>query len=92
MIGFNKITDIFCLVDESCNDFDRTAKPFLLGKPSKRPAVMSKSEIISICLLFYLSGFRCFKHFYLFYVQRHMQAEFPELYPITALLSYAKVW
>jgi len=77
MIDFDKITDIFCLVDEFCNDFERTTEPFLLGKPSKRPAVMSKSEVISICLLFHLSGFRCFKHFYLFYVQRHMQAEFP---------------
>ena len=77
MIDFTKITDIFCLVDEFCNDFDKTTKPYLLGKPSKRPAVMSKSEVISICLLFHLSGFRCFKHFYMFYVQRHMQAEFP---------------
>ena len=77
MIDFHKITDIFCLVDEFCNDFDKTTEPYLLGKPSKRPPVMSKSEVISICLLFHLSGFRCFKHFYMFYVQRHMQAEFP---------------
>jgi hypothetical protein len=77
MIDFNKITDIFCVVDEFCNDFDKTTEPYLLGKPSKRPPVMSKSEVISICLLFHLSGFRCFKHFYMFYVQRHMQAEFP---------------
>jgi hypothetical protein len=78
MIDFNKISDIFCLVDEFCKDFDKTTQPFLLGKPSKRPPIMSKSEIISICLLFHLSGFRCFKHFYMFYVQRHMQGEFPQ--------------
>lgn len=78
MIDFNKISDIFCLVDEFCKDFDNTTQPFLLGKPSKRPATVSKSEVISICLLFHLSGFRCFKHFYLFYIQRHMQREFPK--------------
>lgn len=78
MIDFNKISDIFCLVDEFCKDFDETTKPFILGKPSKRPPVMSKSEVISICLLFHLSGFRCFKHFYMFYVQRHMLGEFPQ--------------
>jgi len=78
MIDFNKISDIFCLVDEFCKEFDKTTAPFLLGKPSKRPPVMSKSEVISICMLFHLSGFRCFKHFYMFYVQRHMQAEFPQ--------------
>lgn len=78
MIDFNKISDIFCLVDEFCKDFDKTTRPFLLGKPCKQPLVMSKSEVISICLLFHLSGFRCFKHFYIFYVQRHMQREFPK--------------
>ncbi len=77
MIDFNKIADIFCPVEEFCNDFDKTAEPFLLEKPSKRPAVMCKSEITSICLLFHFSDFRCLKHFYLFYVRRPMQAEFP---------------
>jgi hypothetical protein len=77
MIDYNKITDIFCLVDEFCQDFDKSTQSYLLGKPSKRPAVMSKSEVITICLLFHLSGFRCFKHFYMFYVQRHMQSDFP---------------
>ncbi len=78
MIDFTKISDIFCLVDEFCKDFDETTRPFLVGRPAKRPATMSKSEVISICLLFHLSGFRCFKHFYMFYVQRHMQKEFPQ--------------
>jgi hypothetical protein len=77
MIDYAKITDIFCLVDEFCQQFDTTTRPFLLGKPSKRPPRMSKSEVITICLLFHLSGFRCFKHFYQYYVQRHMQGEFP---------------
>lgn len=77
MIDYAKITDIFCLVDEFCQDFDKTTQPFLLGKAYKRPPIMSKSEVITICLLFHLSGFRCFKHFYVFYVQRHMQQEFP---------------
>ncbi len=78
MIDYTKISDIFCLVDEFCNNFDETTRPFIVGNHSKRPWAMSKSEVISICLLFHLSGFRCFKHFYLFYVQRHMQGEFPK--------------
>lgn len=78
MIDYHKITDIFCLVDEFCQQFDTTTKSFLLGKPSKRPPCMSKSEVICICLLFHLSGFRCFKHFYQYYVQRHMQGDFPQ--------------
>ncbi len=77
MVCFDKITDIFCLVDEFCNNFDNYTKDFILGKPSKRPSVMSKSEVITITILFHLSGFRCFKHFYIHYVQKHMQRDFP---------------
>lgn len=77
MINFDKVTDIFCLVDEFCNNFDNSTKDFILGKPSKRPAIMSKSEVITITILFHLSGFRCFKHFYIYYVQKHMQDDFP---------------
>ena len=77
MINFDKVTDIFCLVDEFCNNFDNYTKDFILGKSSKRPPVMSKSEVITITILFHLSGFRCFKHFYIYYVQKHMQNDFP---------------
>src|SRR5690606_27312040 len=78
MIDFSKISDIFCLVDEFCKEFDSKTQAFIIGKPSKRPPVMTKSEVITICLLFHLSGFRCFKHFYMYYVQRHMKSEFPQ--------------
>jgi hypothetical protein len=77
MICFIKITDIFSKIDEFCRDFDKTTQPFLLGKLSKRFSIMSKSEVISIYLLFHLSGFRCFKDYYTFYIQKHMQNEFP---------------
>ena len=38
---------------------------------------MSKSEVIRLCIVFQLSGFRTFKHFYIFYVQKHMKDDFP---------------
>jgi hypothetical protein len=34
MIDFNKITDIFCLVDEFCTDFDKITGSYLHGKLS----------------------------------------------------------
>lgn len=77
MICFDKISDIFCLVDEFCEKFENYTKSFMIGKPSKRPPIMSKSEVITIMILFHLSGFRCFKHFYIHYVQKHMQDCFP---------------
>lgn len=77
MICFDKITDLFCITDEFCKNFEKTTESFLIGnKPKKQPR-MSTAEVITIYYLFHLSGFRCFKHFYLFYVQKHMQKEFP---------------
>lgn len=78
MINFDKITEIFCLVDEFCQQFFPFLEKNSIGNKSKRPPMMSPSEIISIMILFHLSGFRCFKHFYIFYIQKHMQAEFPK--------------
>lgn len=77
MITYDKVTDIFVIVDEFCNNFDQTTKNFILGYKPKRPAKMAKSEVISILLLFHLSGFKCFKHFYIFYVCKHMSNDFP---------------
>ncbi|HEX9826783.1 MAG TPA: IS982 family transposase [Flavobacteriaceae bacterium] len=77
MIIYSKITEIFCIVDEFCKEYDQIVDKHLIGSPSKRPPVMSKSEILTIMIIFQLSGFRTFKHFYLFYIQKHMKKEFP---------------
>lgn len=78
MINFDKITDIFCTVDEFCTEFEKFTQPFLLGNPPKKKPKMSNAEVITIMILFQLSGFRTFKHFYIYYVQKHMQNEFPQ--------------
>ena len=78
MIIYSKITEIFCIVDEFCKEYDQVVDKHLLGNPAKRSPVMSKSEIITIMITFQLSGFRTFKHFYLYYLQKHMQKEFPK--------------
>lgn len=78
MINYDKITDIFCIVDDFCNDFEKFTQSFTLGKPPKKKPKMSNAEVITIMILFHLSGFRTFKHFYIYYVQKHMQQEFPQ--------------
>lgn len=78
MITYDKVSDIFCIVDEFCKNFEQTTKNFIIGKRSTRPSTMSNSEVISILIFFQMSGFKCFKHYYIHYVQRHMQAEFPK--------------
>jgi len=65
-------------VDEFCTEFEIFTQPFLLGNPPKKKPKMTNSEVITIMILFQLSGFRTFKHFYIYYVQKHMQNEFPK--------------
>ena len=81
MISTDKVTAIFCSIDDFCNVFEPALqkKQITSGKQTrKRKFKMSTSEILTITVLFHLSGMRTFKHFYLFYVQKHLQREFPE--------------
>jgi hypothetical protein len=66
MIIYTEVTEIFCLVDEFCKEYDEIVNQSLLGNPSRHPSIMSKSEVITRSILFQLSGFRTFKHFYFF--------------------------
>lgn len=81
MISTDKITTIFCSIDDFCKVFEPALKKKQLSdgkKKRNRKFKMSTSEILTITVLFHLSGMRTFKHFYLFYVQKHMKKEFPE--------------
>jgi hypothetical protein len=44
----------------------------------KRKFKMLKSEILTITDLFHIGGYKTFKYFYLFYVQKHLYSEFSE--------------
>jgi len=77
VLSKNKITEIFYLVDEFCLEFEKTIQKHLIGNKAKRTPRMSTSEVITIMILFHSGGFRNMKHFYLFYVQKHMEDLFP---------------
>lgn len=80
MISKDKITEIFCSIDDFCLVFDPALQKRQLstGKMTrKRKFTMSTSEIVTITVLFHLSGIRTFKHFYIHYVQGQLREEFP---------------
>jgi hypothetical protein len=80
MISTDKITEIFCSIDDFCIVFEPALQKRLLStgkKTRNRAFTMSMSEVVTITVLFHLSGIRTFKHFYLFYVQKHLKKEFP---------------
>lgn len=74
---YSKVTEIFSLVDEFCKEYGEIVDKSLIGNKAKHPSIMSQSEIITIAIIFQLSGFRTFKHFYVFYVKPHMKDDFP---------------
>lgn len=84
MISDSKIIEIFCNLDDFMKEFDAIlAKNSIpdtsLPKKRNRKSKMSKSEIMTIMVIFHLKSHRNLKHFYLYYVSKHMNDYFPDL-------------
>lgn len=79
MIDKDQITAIFVTIDEFCIELSNCLKKNSLGNGPKRKPIMSASEIMTITVLFHLSGIRCFKWFYCRYVSQRLRSEFPDL-------------
>lgn len=81
MIPDDKVTDIYFIIDEFFKEFDTIIREHSLEtaktKKRNRKFTMSESEIMTIIILFHYGAFRNLKSFYVFYVQKHMQADFP---------------
>ena len=78
---FDLVTEIFVSIDDFYTHFNQQVREFQLPSPKKRrnrSFLMSGSEVMTILVLFHLSQHRSLKHFYLYYVKKHMQAEFPQ--------------
>lgn len=82
MITTDKITEIFCIVDDFCKEFqaelDKQVKlSTLTAKTRNRSAQLSDSEIMTILVCFHFGTYRNFKHYYLFFIKQHLKSEFP---------------
>ena len=79
MIPTAKITEIFCSIDDFCKKFVPVWQSHMLGAEQVRikPGKLSLSEVMTIQVMFHLSGFRCFKTFYNGYVRKHLKTWFP---------------
>lgn len=84
MISVDKITEIFCIIDDFCIEFEKSKSGHVLSeqtdkKRRNRSFTLSDSEVITILILFHAGQFRNLKHFYLHYVSQHLRKEFPRL-------------
>lgn len=84
MLTINEVTEIFYLCDDFTKEFEKSYENRVLqqenGKKTRnKPNRLSHSEVMTILISFHLGGFRNLKHYYLFYVSKHMTGEFPKL-------------
>lgn len=84
MISDDKIIEIFCSLDDFMKEFNSILDKNSISngsttKKRNRKFKMSKSEIMTIMVIFHLKSHRNLKHFYLYYVSKHMDDYFPDL-------------
>lgn len=81
MIPNDKVTEIYFIIDEFFKEFDTIIREHSLEssktKKRNRKFTMSESEVMTILLLFHFGAFKNLKSFYVFYVQKYMQKDFP---------------
>ncbi|RRD58071.1 IS982 family transposase, partial [Tannerella forsythia] len=82
MITKDKITEIFCILDEFSKNFDEEIQNHSLPTDSQKPrrrrkASLSDSEIMTILPVFHFGTFANFKHYYLHFIKVHLRSEFP---------------
>ena len=75
---------IFCDIDDFCKDYEKyCTHSLLMDKNEVVPKTrMSLSEIMTILIMYHLSGYRTFKWYYIHQVMKYQKQDFP------ALVSY----
>lgn len=60
------ITELFCVLDDFCKEFNQSLEKALISdqKSKSQKSALSLSEAMTIVILFHQSGFRFFKYFY----------------------------
>lgn len=76
----SKLVEIYFAIDNFYKNYQSAVQghqlPLKKGHRNK-PNSMAASEVMTIMICFHTGGFRCFKHYYKGYVQKHLQKEFP---------------
>lgn len=87
------ILTLFFDIDEFCKLFEPLWKRHLLESESRkrnRERSLSLSEVMTILVLFHVSGYRNLKRFYVDYVCEHLRAEFPALVSYTRFVEFER--
>lgn len=75
------LVKLFCSIHDFWMNFEHQWNQILLSEGKRLPRRMPslhQSEVMTIIILFHMSGFRCFKNFYIGYVLPHLKSYFPQ--------------
>lgn len=79
----DKLIQIFCIIDDFCAEYSKSIQQHSLGQQTKRKKVpepsLDTSEIMTIEILYHLSGHKCFKYYYQNLVLPSLISHFPNL-------------
>ena len=96
MFSEAKVTEIYCLVDDFYKEFVLQQEKYMIEEKSpihkhrNNPNRMDDAEIMVILILFHLGSFRCFKHYYVQYVCKHLIHLFPGRVSYTRFVELEK--
>lgn len=84
MLTADKVTEIFCICYDFCKEFNAEVEKNSIKAPDgrkhrRRNGMMSDAEVMTILICFHFNTFRNFKHYYLFYVKKHLAHLFPRV-------------
>ena len=87
----DKVIEFFVELDDFHKEYEALIKQTKIesgfAKTRNRKTTMSEAEIMSILLLFQYGHFTNFKHFYLYYVQKHLQDCFPKTFSYSRFIQ-----
>jgi DDE family transposase len=75
------LVKLFCNIHDFWMNFENQWNQILLAQGKRSPRrlpCLHPSEVMTIIILFHISGFRCFKNFYNGYILRHLHQDFPK--------------
>jgi hypothetical protein len=95
VIDTRKVVEVFCFIDDFCQQVSQylATHRLPLGLEPRaaagRKASLSESEVLTILVLYHLSGFKCFMYFYERLVLGELRSYFPKAcsYPQFLLLA-----
>ena len=82
MLTKDKITEIYCIADDFCKEFNQEIKKHQISPNEQksrrsRSHRMSDGEMLTILVCFHFGSFHNFKHYYLLFIGEHLKNEFP---------------